>query len=432
MNRIERAALLIVVTAALGIVASACSKAPAESPPAGAQAPMAMPVTVAAAIERPVAETYEFSGRLEAIEKADLRARVGGYIDRVHFKAGSLVKKGDVLFTIDARPFQQEVSRQEAALASIRTRLDLAKSELARNQAMLSDRVVAQREVDERASSVRDLEASARAAQASLDTARLNLSFTRITAPIAGRIGRAEVTAGNLVEANGKDVLASVMSIDPIFATFEGDEALFLQLGKAAREGSVQLSMGLANEQGFPNQGKLEFVDNRIDPVTGSIRMRAVFANGDGRFTPGLFARIRLAAGSEGKANAVLISDRAIGTDQNNKFVVVVGEGNKTEFRPIKLGQSVEGLRVVHTGLKAGEKIVVNGLQRIRPGVPISPTEVPMDKADQAPATGAPKADAKPAAPGADAKPGDAKPAEATPSGTKPAAESEATSVAKK
>ena len=355
---------------------SGCGDATGKA--AEAQAPAAPPVSAALVLERQVAETQEFSGRLEAIERVEIRSRVSGFITAVNFKPGSEVKKGDVLFVIDPRPYQAEAARAEANAASSRAKLELARRELARAESLLADKAIAKREYDEAAAAQKELEANAAAAQAQLEAARLNLAYTRVTSPIDGRVSKAEITLGNLVDASA--VLTSVVSLDRIYASFDGDEETYLRVGARAQQGApVAVRVGLANEEGFPHEGKLEFVDNQLDARTGSVRMRAAFDNADRTLAPGLFARIQLGAADSRKA--VLISDRAVATDQSRKYVFVVGAGNKAEYRPVKLGPTVDGLRVVREGLKGGEKIVVNGLQRVRPGAPIAPQMVAMDAA---------------------------------------------------
>ena len=369
---------LIVALAMAGLAAvalSGCDESKAGPAKAAQAGP---PITAATVIERPINETQEFSGRLEAVEKVDIRARVGGFITSVNFKPGGLVKKGDVLFVIDTRPFQAEVSRAEASGNSALAKADLARLELARAERLLADKAIAQREVDEKASSLKELDANVRAAQATLASARLNLSYARVTAPINGRVSKAEVTPGNLVD--GSVVLTSVVSSNPIYATFDGDEDTYLRVGPAAQKGlPVSVKVGLANETGFPHQGKLEFVDNQLDAKTGSVRMRAMFDNADNALVPGLFARVQLSGSDGAQKTAVLISDRAVGTDQNRKFVYVVKADSTAEYRAVTLGPTFEGLRVVRDGVKAGEKIVVNGLQRVQPGAPVSATLVAMD-----------------------------------------------------
>jgi multidrug efflux system membrane fusion protein len=357
---------------------SGCDKAASHE---GANAaPPAAPVSAAVVVQRDIVETQEFSGRLEAVERVEIRPRVSGYITAVHFTPGSLVKKGQPLFTIDPRPYQAELAKAEADANSASARAALAKVELDRAERLLADRAIARREFDERSSAVKDLDAAARATRATVDAARLNVNYTSITAPIDGRVSKAEITLGNLVDGNA--VLTSVVSTDRIFASFDGDEDSYLRVRQQTHAGKpVVVRVGLANETGFPHEGKLEFVDNRLDPATGSVRMRATLANTDGLLVPGLFARIQLAGGGtqQTAVPTLLIHDRAVGTDQDRKFVFVLGKDNKAEYRPVALGPAVDGLRVVRSGLKPGEKIVVSGLQRVRPGAPLAPSVVAMD-----------------------------------------------------
>jgi len=359
----------------------------AEAPAAGGP-----PVSAALVVEKSITETQEFSGRLEAVERVEIRSRVSGFITAVNFKPGSEVKKGDVLFVIDARPYQAEMNRADAAAHAARAKAELAKLELTRAEKLLADKAIAQREFDERASSYKELDADARAAQAQYEAAKLNVTYTQVQAPINGRVSKAEITLGNLVDASA--VLTSVVSLDRIYASFDGDEDTYLRVGAQSHKGKpVTVKVGLANETGFPHEGKLEFVDNQLDPQTGSVRMRATFANADNALVPGLFARVQLADADAGKP-VMLISDRAVGTDQSRKFVYVVGADNKVQYRAVTLGPLAGGLRVVRDGLKGGEKIVVNGLQRVRPGAPVTPQIVAMDFDPLAPAAPA-KTDAK-------------------------------------
>lgn len=368
------AAILLAVTT---LVLSACGKPAAQEAGQAAGGP---PVSAAAVIEKTIVETQEFSGRLEAVDRVEIRPRVSGFISSVNFKPGAEVKKGDVLFVIDPRPYEAEASRAEAAALAARAKADLAKIELARAEKLVAEKAIAQREADEKASSVKELEATARAAQAAYEAAKLNLSFTRVHSPITGRVSKAEVTEGNLVD--GSVVLTSVVTNNPIYASFDGDEQSFLRVSSLARNGKpVTVRIGLANETGFPHEGKLEFVDNRVDPATGSVRMRAVLKNPDNALAPGLFARVQLASGNGngGASTTAMITDRAVGTDQDRKFVYVINGEGKVEYRAVKLGPVIDGLRVVRDGLKPGEKIVVNGLQRVRPGAPVTAQLIPMD-----------------------------------------------------
>lgn len=355
-----------------------CGRPAAQGgPPAGAP-----PVSVAAALEKEIIETDEFPGRIEAVDQVEVRARVTGYIQSVNFKPGAEVNKGDPLFQLDPRPFENEVARAEANLAGTRAQLELARTELVRSGKLLADQATSRREYDDAAARVRSLDAQLRANQAGLDTARLNLSYTRITAPVSGRVSKAEITVGNLVqgEVPNSPSLTMVVSLDPIYASFDIDERIYLKYVANARSHAVQLpvAVGLADEEGFPHPGRLEFVDNRIDPASGTVRMRATVDNKSLRFTPGLFARVKLGDTTQPR-KAVLVADRAIGTDQSKRFVLVLNGENKAQYREVKIGRQVEGLRVIESGLKPGEVIVVNGLQRVHPGAPVTPQTVPME-----------------------------------------------------
>ena len=353
----------------------------------GAQsAPPPPQVSVAKVLERRVKDWDEFTGRLQAVETVEIRPRVSGYIDRVAFTEGGQVKRGDLLFVIDPRPYQAEADRAAADLKRYKTSLDLAQIELARVQRLKDSGAVSQEELDERKSTVAQAEANSAGSAAALEAARLNLNFTRVTSPIAGRVSRAEVTRGNLVTGgtNGGTLLTSVVSMDPMYLYFEGDEQAYLRYGQMARSGERPSSrdtpnpvrVGLANEEGFPHTGKVDFVDNQLNPQTGTIRARAVLDNKDGVYTPGMFARVQLLGSSE--YSAILIDDRAVNTDQNQKYVFVVGANNQVEYRRIKLGRVIDGLRIVREGLKAGDVIVVNGAQRVHPGITVTPQTVTM------------------------------------------------------
>lgn len=380
--RVIIAALAIAGLAGAGI--TGCADATSDDAPAAA-APSAPPVTSAVVIQRPVTETQEFSGRLEAIEVVAIRPRVSGYITAVNFKPGAEVKKGEVLFVIDPRPYQAEADRTKAVAAAAQARAGLARLELQRAELLLADKAIAQREFDERSAGQKELDASVRAAQAEHETARLNLAYTRVTSPIDGRVSKAEITLGNLVDATA--VLTSVVSLERIYASFDGDESTYLRVSRRTNAGQpVDVKVGLAGEEGFPHSGKLEFVDNQLDSRSGSVRMRATLANTDRALAPGLFARVQIAGGAP--TPQILIVDRAINTDQDRKFVYVVDKDGKAEYRSVKLGPLDDGLRIVREGLKPGEKIVVNGLQRVRPGAPIAAQVVPM-VANAAPAAAA-------------------------------------------
>jgi len=364
--------------ASVSLLLTGCDRAKDNAAPAAAAGPT---VSAALAIEKPILETQEFSGRMEAIERVEIRPRVGGFITQVNFKPGAEVKKGELLFVIDPRPYQAEADRADAAAKAARARADLARVELHRAERLLGDKAIAQREYDASAAGQKELDASARAAQAQAEAARLNLAYTRVIAPIDGRVSKAEITLGNLVDA--ASVLTSVVSLDRIYASFDGDESTYLRVAGQAHKGeAVPVRVGLVNEDGFPHEGKLEFVDNQLDTRTGSVRMRATFANADRGMAPGLFARVQIGGGQTHPA--LLVNDRAIGTDQSHKFLYVVGADNKAMVREVQLGPIVDGLRVVRTGLKPGEKVVVSGLQRVRPGEAVTVQTVPMTAPDAA------------------------------------------------
>ncbi|MBT9463295.1 MAG: efflux RND transporter periplasmic adaptor subunit [Hydrogenophaga sp.] len=345
--------------------------------PADAQGgpPQAAPVSVAPAVARTVSDSETFSGRLEAAEFVELRPRVGGVVDKVHFTDGALVSKGQLLFTIDPRPFQAEVARAESQLAAARSRAELATTEVARAQKLLDAKAVSRQEFDQLSSSSRTTDADIKAAQAALRVAQLNLSYTTVRSPIAGRASRANITAGNLV--NEQSVLTSIAGVLRVHAYFDGSEQTFLRI-RATNEKKPAVRMGLANEEGFPHVGTLDFVDNRLNSQTGAIRLRASFDNSKGQFVPGLAARLTMATSAP--YAAVLVPERAIGTDQSKKFVVVVGADGQPQFRGVQLGALQGGMRVVGGGqIKAGENVVVDGLQRIIPGVPVAPQVLQVD-----------------------------------------------------
>lgn len=364
---------------ALTVLALGCSSQPPAAPPPPA-------VTVAEVPQRDITDWDEFTGRLEAVDAVQIRPRVSGYIRRVAFDEGNGVRKGQVLFEIDPRPYEAELARAEAELERARTGAALAASEVTRAQRLVQVQAISREEFDSRTAAESQGGASVRAAEAAVAAARLNLEWTRVRSPITGRVSRAEVTPGNLVHAGPPDatLLTTVVSLDPIYAYFEGDEQTYLKYAALARNGSrpnsrysrTPVHLGLADEQGFPHEGYVDFVDNQLNPDAGTIRLRAVFPNKDHRFTPGLFARIRLVG--SGTYPATLVLDRAVGTDQDKKFVLVLKPDSTVDYRSVQLGRLVDGFRVVTSGLEPGEQIVINGLQRIRPGIKVTPTVAPM------------------------------------------------------
>lgn len=346
---------------------------------------------VASALAREVAVSDEFPGRITAIEAVEIRARVTGYLDSLHFKPGSEVRKGDLLFVVDPRPFVARLEEARAALANTDAQLALAKTQYARQATMLKDRATSQREYDAAAADVRTLEAVRRANLAAIASAQLDLDYTRVLAPIAGRVGKEEITVGNLVQGDAPDspVLTTIVSVDPVYVSFEADERAYLKYIAPAREAPLEVEVGLADEAGFPHTAQLSFVDNRLADATGTVRLRAVLPNPERRFTPGLFARVRLHA-TQRAERTVLVRDSAIGTDQNKRYVLAVAKDGTANYREVVLGRQFGALRAVLSGLAEGEVIVVDGLQRVRPGTPVTPTHVPMEQATPAPATGTP------------------------------------------
>jgi len=361
--------------------------------------PAAAPVDVATVVSRSIIDWQNFSGRLEAVDRVDIRPQVSGKLIAVNFVDGTLVKKGDVLFTIDPRPFQAEVDRADAQITAMRARTAYTASDLARGQRLIADNAIARRDFEEKQNASREAAANLLAAKAQLETAQLNLEYTRITAPVSGRVSRAEVTVGNVVAAGASSPpLTTLVSVSHLYASFDVDEQSFLKYVNPARISNtkVPVFLGLANESGYSRQGQLSSVDNRLDTSSGTIRVRAEFPNPDGQLVPGLYARIRLGGGAPHEA--VLIDDKAIGTDQDKRFVVVVDAANKTSYREVQTGAIEDGLRIVESGLKPGERIVVNGLQRVRPGDMVAPQAVsmkdglPLPKQASVPASGTPSA----------------------------------------
>lgn len=357
-------------------------------------------VSVAAVVQKQVSDWDEYSGRIEAVDSIELRPRVAGYLAGVHFNEGGAVAKGDLLFTIDDREYRATVAAARADIARASARVELAKSETARSEALVAARAVSKGELETRRGELAQAHADRLASDARLQQAQLNLSFTRIEAPITGRIGAALVKPGNLVEP-GETLLSTLMSMDPVHVVFEGDERAYLRYQDMARDGQRQSSrdaanpveVALANEPTFAHRGHMDFVDNAINPATGTIRGRAVLANPDGVFTPGLFARVRLMGATP--SEAMLIHDQAVLTDQDRKYVWVLGEGNTALRKDVVLGEAIDGLRVVESGLAASDRVVVNGVRKIFfPGQPLAPRDVPMD----APATPPPAAATAPAA----------------------------------
>ena len=380
-HTVVRRARRLLVPLAVIVLATGCVQTSAQPGP-----PPPPQVTVASVIERNVTEWDEFTGRLQAVDSVEVRPRVSGLIAAVRFHEGAIVRRGDPLFEIDPRPFQAEVDRLRAELARTRATGQRAASELQTAERLRAENAIAKEEHDRRAAFAQESTAQSAAVEAALRAAELNLEFTNVTSPIDGRVGRAIVTEGNLVSSGPGEatLLTTVVSLDPVYAYFDADEQIFLKYSAAAgpkgpalrgglhnRGAELPIRMALANDESFPRLGRLDFIDNQLDGATGTIRGRAIFRNGDGQLTPGLFVRLRLAG--TGSYRGLLIQDRAVGTDLSKKFVYVVGAKNEIQYRSVTLGPIVDGLRVVRTGLEAGESVVVNGLQRVRPGVQVTP-----------------------------------------------------------
>jgi membrane fusion protein, multidrug efflux system len=349
-----------------------------------AAAPPPVEVSVAEVVCKQLGDTDEFTGRLEAVHEVEIRPRVSGYLQSVKFKEGAIVQQGDLLFQIDPRPFQAEVDRLKGDLSQAKAQLSRAQSDFARAERLHNNDGMSAEEYDRRSAARNEAEARIASTEAALRGAELNLEFTRVVAPISGRVGRAEITQGNLVEGGAGQVkpLTTLVSLDPIYVYFDVDEQTYLKFAKQTQtrgtshdlHGSAQL--GLADEDGFPHTGQVSFVDNQVSSSTGTIRLRATFPNKNFALTPGLFARIQLQGG--GMRSACMARDEAIITDLNQRYVFVLGKNNTLEYRPVKLGPMAEGLRVVRDGLHEGDVIVVNGIQRVRPGAVVTPMKTSM------------------------------------------------------
>ncbi len=361
--------------AALSLVS--CHKAP----PAAAAGPAK--VTVAKPIPQRLTEWDEFSGRLSAVASVEVRARVSGFLESTHFAEGREVKAGDLLFTIDPRRYAAEHARAQAELERARATLELAVAESERAARLLATKAISLEEGDVKLKARATATAALAAAQAQLDQARLDLDWSRVTAPISGRVGRKLITEGNLI-SGGVSVLTTIVQLDPIYCYFDVDERSALRYRELARQGkresalyqAIPAEMGLADQDGFPHRGKIDFVDNEISANTGSIKARGVFANADRLMSPGFFARVRIPG--SGDYEAMLIRDTAVGSDQGKPFVYVVGADGKAGVRPIVIGQLERGLRVVRSGLAAGDRVVINGLMAVRPGASVEAEESAM------------------------------------------------------
>jgi membrane fusion protein, multidrug efflux system len=352
-------------------------------------------VSVATVVTKEVRPWDDFTGHVEAVETVELRPRVSGYIERVNYIEGGEVAKGDVLFVIDQRTYHAELKRAEAELARARTQTELAASEVVRAKKLAEARAMSAEELDQRNSALAQAQANIRAAQSAVDVAKLNLDFTEVRAPISGRAGRALVTPGNLVSTQpNATLLTTIVSLDPVYVYFEGDERSYLRYNAMSRNGTRASSrdvrnpvrVGLSGDNGFPYEGEMDFMDNQVNPDTGTIRARAVLPNPDRVFTPGLFARVQL-AGSD-SFTAMLIDEKAVMTDQDRKYVYVVADDRSAQRRDITLGRTVDGLRVVSNGLETDERVIVHGVQKVfMPGMPVNPQMIAMGDPPPGPKT---------------------------------------------
>src|SRR5262245_45915748 len=379
-------AALVASALAFAVLVSVPSSETRSSTPSQTQ-PAAIPVSVAVVEQRDVALWDEFSGRLEAVERVEVRSRVAGAVKSVHFREGALVKEGDLLVTIDPDPYAAEVERAKAQVVAAEAKVAYTKKEQDRGQRLQQNNsgAISDSNVDQRIGAYREAEGNLQAAKAALQTAQLNLDYTQVRAPVSGRVGRIEVTVGNLVSAGPTaPMLTSLVSVDPIYASFNADEEVVMRALKSLGTGStdhtqldrIPVRMVTATSNGTSFEGRLQLIDNQVDARGGTVRVRAVFDNPNGSLMPGQFARLRM--GQAKTEPALVINERAIGNDQNKKFVMVVGADDKAVYREVTLGAFVDGLRVVTNGLKPGERIIVNGLQRVRPGAVVVPDPVAM------------------------------------------------------
>ena len=387
-NVAVRGTLAVVTLAgaiAVGLLATGANSHAEE--PAGVIAPAQ--VGVADVVVRDVQPWDEYTGRIAAVDSVELRPRVGGYVERVAFSEGQLVKKGDLLFEIDRRPYQAALTQAEAQLERARAEAALAATQNARAQALIEAKAISREDYESRRAASATGVAGVRAAEAAVAAARLNLQFTEVRSPIDGRAGRAMVTEGNLAQAD-QTLLTTLVSQDPMYVYFESDEQTYLRYAELARKGertrsSNPVRVGLANETGFPHAGTVDFVDNQVDPATGTIRARAVLPNPDRVFTPGLFARVQVQG--SGEFEAMLVDDKAVLTDQDRKYVYVLGADNKAVRKDVELGRMIDGLRVVQSGLDADDKVIVHGVQKVfMPGMPVTPRTIAMGAPAPSPA----------------------------------------------
>jgi len=356
---------------------SGCDRGVAQNAPTPPPEVSAAPVLV-----KPVSQWDNFNGRVEAVQSVQLRPRVSGYIDSVNYREGDEVRKGQVLFTIDDRSYRAALEQAKAELARARSQASLARSESGRSEKLIGTQAISREAWEQRRAAASQAQAEVLAAEAAVDMAQLNLDFTRVTAPIDGRASRAMITAGNLVTAgDSASVLTTLVSQQQMYVYFDVDENTFLHYQAMARQGqqrqALPVEIALAGDQGFPHQGRVDFLDNQLTASTGTIRMRALLDNPQRQFTPGLFARVRLPGSAQ--FEAILIDDKAVLTDQDRRYVYVVDGEGKAQRRDIQPGAMVEGLRIVKSGLQAGDRVIVAGLQKVfMPGMPVTAQQVAM------------------------------------------------------
>jgi RND family efflux transporter MFP subunit len=373
------AGALLVLALALGLTGcTAPSATPTASP---AQ------VTVSYPVERQVTDTADYTGRTAAVDSVEVRSHVWGYLDKVNFKEGALVKKGDVLFELDARPYVALLEQAKAKIAQDEAQLKFDEAEYQRNLSLAPTGAATKSDLDKTAAARAVDIANIAADRAAVASRQLDVEYTKVTAPVSGRVSRYVVTVGNLIQSGdqaGGTLLTTIVSVDPMYVYFDADEYTVLRVRRLIREGKFQSArdverpvwLGLANEQGYPHEGTIDFVDNQINPKTGTLRLRGVFPNQDESLSPGYFARVRIAISPP--RQALLVNDRTIDTDQGQKIVYVVDKDNTVTSRPVRLGAAHDGLRVVEEGLKPGERVIVTGLQQVRPGVTVEPKMVTM------------------------------------------------------
>ena len=376
----ECLAILTVLFAAITLLTSGCNRQQSAAPP-----PVPV-VIVSQPVQREVTDYADFTARIAAVDSVEVRARVWGYLQKVNFKEGDLVKAGDVLFEIDPRPYEADVMRADGDVAKWQAQLRKAQADVARNTRLLPKGAASERDLETSIASKESADAEIESAKARLADAKLNLEFARIVAPIDGRASRTTVTKGNLIQPTGQAAtapLTTIVKLNPIYAYYDVDERTLLRVRERARQQGMSSSggniralnapveIGLVGETGFPHQGVIDFIDNRVDPSTGTVQVRGVFDNKDGVLAPGMFVRVRVPIDQRDKA--LFIPERAIGTDQGNKYLLTVNAQNVVEYRPVTLGVERDGLREILTGLQPGASVIIDGIQRARPGITVNP-----------------------------------------------------------